>query len=228
VELPASLVPEGFQENSEVLVAALPAIQNASILNVEPLTVEDWELLETRAEFLEDGAMLRQVTVVYSEEKLRLWVGGKDLAWVRVLPENFSTQDNVWPDLDFSGSLCSPSSCLRLVADTRVCVVPKPKRSRPRASPPLRVYPTMDDYSEPMNGLALSIDKKQVRTSPGTALIHPDTLVQLPGWNQDDSAGVVCLWNAFHGQETPSADQRKTILVQIIPCKDVPVEHIGE
>ena len=220
------MIPEGLSltDNTIVQVAALPFIRDADILNVEPLSIEDWDLLETRAEFLEEGALLRQVSVVYANQKLPLWVGGKDIAWVNVLLENFSSDQGnsgAWPqDNSFASE---KMACLRLVANTRFCVIPKTKEeSREKASPPFRVYPTTHDYAKPMIKLAESLGSMQVSTTPNTALIHPDTTAQIPGWRPEDKAGTVVLWNTSHNQDDDS------IVIQIATNKNIPLQYIGK
>lgn len=223
MELPACLIPEGFSECSEVQVAALASIQDADTLKVEPLTCEDWELLETAAEFLEDGALLRQVSVVYSAQTIPLWVGGHDFAWIRILPENFHHRSSVWP-----GSNNNQSSCLRLVRDIRVVVAPKARRKHePRSCTPLRVFPTKEDYSTPMNQLAAVLGKEQVSTTPGTILLCPATKLSIPGLNADDTNALVLLWNAANGSSSPDTTTQSCVL-QVAFSNGIPENHVGE
>ena len=54
---------------------------------VEPVTVEDWELLQLDAAWLEGGGLLRQVSLVYPNQVVPLRLSnGSDLVRVRVLP----------------------------------------------------------------------------------------------------------------------------------------------
>lgn len=235
LELPTSIIPEGFADISEVQVAALASIKDADILNVEPLTCEDWELLETRAEFLEHGALLQQISVVYSGQVIPLWVGGKDVAFIRVLPDNFGENDSAWPDPTMDSTTSGQGSvssewfcCLRLVRDTRVCVSPKPRQKlESPLSLPLRVYPTMDDYSKPMNELAEALGKRQAFTTPGTALMNAVTRSKIPGLNPDDKTALILVWNAAAGLDPDNLSAGKSCLMQVIFCDDIPENHIG-
>jgi len=231
------MIPAGFGENSHVQVAALATLEDADSLNVDPLTCEDWELLETRAEFLEEGALLRQVSVVYPGQVLDLWVGAKDSARIRVLPENFDVvDDSPWPPLpdeeNVYDDISSPSRCLRLVRDTRLCVTPKPRaagdRSSPQTSPPMRVYPTKDDYSKPMNDIAEALGTPQIKTTPGTAVVHPTIKAKIPLLNPDDTSALVVIWGEVNGPQSPNAQQKNSCVVQLVFSDEVPEGDIGE
>jgi Peroxisome biogenesis factor 1, N-terminal len=225
LDLPACLIPKGCSENSYVAVEILTSIQDAETLHVDPLTCEDWELLETRAQFLEDGALLQQVTVVYSEQILPLWVGKQDVAWIRVLPENFTTEKvSGWPSSDEGES----EECIRLVRDTRVIVRPKTRREgEPLSYPCLRVFPTRQDYSTPANKLAESLGKKQVSTSPGTVVLHPEMRLQIPGLGLDDSSAVVVVRNSGMGSP-PTDDPTHACILQVVFSDLVPAQFIGK
>ena len=236
LELPASLIPDGCSDHAMVHVAALASVRDAEMLQVQPLTSADWELLETRAEFLEEGALLQQVSIVYAGQLIPLWVGAKDVAWIRVLPDNFEgTQDSVWPELDAAasqGSCLSLSAttctgCLRLVRDTRICVAPKPRRPKEPSSmsPPLRVYTTQDDYCMPMLRLAESFGKRQVAATPGTVVVASAMKARIPGLQTDDSRALVVLWNAANGADS---DMSPSCVLQIAFCDDIPERHIGK
>jgi len=71
-----------------VSVHAIHKIANAGSIQIEPLTVSDWELIEINSEFLEDGGLLSQVSVVYPNQILRLMLS-PDFVNVRVLPSGF-------------------------------------------------------------------------------------------------------------------------------------------
>lgn len=233
MELPGSLLPDRITENSTAHVVALPYVQDADILQVEPLTTSDWELLETRADFLEDGALLQQVSIVYSEQRIPLWVGANDVAWIRVLPSNFceALTDSVWPetvDEKSQGNVTSAAcmGCRRLVQDTQICVAPKPRiKQKSLLSPPLRVYTTKADYSKLELDIAESLGKRQVATTPGTVFVSSSTKAQIPGLQADDSSALVVLWNAANGSD-PDVSSSSCVL-RIAFCDDIPELCIG-
>ena len=204
------------------------------MLQVEPLTSGDWELLETRADFLEDGALLQQVSIVYAEQHIPLWVGAKDVAWIRVLPCNFigEPKDSVWPETSDDASQRKASSaadkaCLRLVQDTQICVTPKPRRKKEALlSPPLRVYTTKSDYSTPMLELAASFGKRQVTTTPGTVYLSSATKALIPGLQADDSSALVVLWNAAYGSDLDTSFS--SCVLQVAFCDEIADLCIGK
>lgn len=230
LELPPALIPDGCLEQGDdnriVHVKALSFVRDAQILQVEPSTTADWELLETRAAFLEDGALLQQVSIVYAGQVIPLWVGFKDVAWIRILSVNFEREDSVWPELDAGpGCQSTATECLRLVRDTRISVAPKPRLHTSQSSPPLRVYTTQNDYGTPMLNLAESMGKRQVSTTPGTVLIHSALKAQIPGLQDDDENALVLLWNAANESAPPDANL--SIVLQLQFCVDIPERHIA-
>lgn len=222
LDLPACMIPKGVMENSRVSVAVVASIQDAATVNVEPLTCDDWELLETAAEFLEDGALLQQVSVLYSNQILPLWVGRKDVAWIRVLPDSFGQRTSVWPSGDNE-----PDDCCRLVRDTRVVVAPKTRRKNgPLSSPLLRVFPTRQDYSVATNKLAEWLGKMQVSLTPGTVVLNQATRHQIQGLGQEESAALVAVWDTANGSF--SDDSSRSCILQVAFSDLVPPEHLGE
>ena len=234
LELPGCLIPDECGDYSTVHVSVLASVQDADMLQVEPLTSADWELLETRADFLEDGALLQQVSIAYAEQHIPLWVGAKDVAWVRVLPCNFGgeSKDSVWPETcDDTSQKKAPSTvnngCVRLVQDTQICVAPKPRRKKDASlSPPLRVYTTKSDYSTPMLELAESFGKCQVATTPGTVFLSSAMKALIPGLQADDSSALVVLWNAANGSDLDTSSP--SCVLQIAFCDDIPDLCIGK
>ncbi len=160
---------------TNVDVRPLPWVCNAELVHLEPLSANDWELLEIHASELEAGSLLSQVCVVYPSQKLPIRLGRYgDIAWVKVLDVGFDecTLDvgsgacsDFDSDSDFSfGGLHDNRDeglrheCLRLVADTEVVVIPKLRTddSSQRCALPtcnLCVYPTSGDYSREMKAL---------------------------------------------------------------------------
>ena len=227
IDLPASIIPRGIDDGATVTVLALDSIQDAHTVNVEPLSYEDWELLETGAQLLEDGALLRQVSVLFPGQILPLWVGRKDLAWVRVLSDSFQQPVSAWPTTAKFASEFQSESCFRLVQDTRLVVAPKARpKTHSSHSSPLRVFPTIEDYSVTMIKLAESLGKVQVRTTPGTVLVNGATKLCIPGLATDDSAALVVVWNASRGSSCVGLS--RSCILQVMFSDMVPLEHVGE
>jgi len=223
IELPQSLVPGYIVQattmtNNTVVatVQVLPWLVTASSLQVDPLATEDWELLETSSDFLESGGLLQQVSVVYPNEILQLYMSdtGCDIVRVRVMPSNFrtascvgdnddssfsssSSEEGAYQDYDddTNESINNDQCCLRLVADTEVIIAPKPRRSHSKTpndldvSQPLRVYPTGDDWSAPMKDLDPVPSFQKTNVARLSLCAHPETLSKyVPGWKESSSA----------------------------------------
>jgi len=268
IELPQSLLPDHIQQAMTVggyeiggavvvTVQALPLINNASFLQVDPLTTEDWELLETSSEFLESGGLLQQVSVVYPHEKLQLYVGshGYDTVHVSVKPSNFLSSSSTTVCNYNSSSTSSSSSeeesdeddddtlvtnnqrcCLRLVADTEVIITPKPRSEKQRTdfslSQPLRVYPTWDDWSKPMKELCKSLVVTSLDVPPLSMCAHPDTLNKhVPGWDKElakvPHKDYSMLAVVSKVGQHTESDTPSTVVVRIYASNDVPSGHVA-
>lgn len=136
--LPRSLL----QSDGPVTVQALGAIPTASSISVEPLTYDDWMVLETQADAAA-AQFLAQVSVVYDGQILRLIIG-RDVVRVQAVVSTYS--------------YC------RLVADTRVVVVPPPSRDTR-----LRVVPAKGD-------LPPGLGDHGIDAPEGTGVVHPETM----------------------------------------------------
>jgi len=155
------------------------------------VAVEDWELLQLNAAWLEGGGLLRQVSLVYPNQVVPLRLSGSDVARVRVLPGDTLERTAVWPGEDEEECCC----CWRLRADTEIVVTPKPRPSTTTAEIVLRTIPCRQDYcyteeeddgndapSTPsaMLELAALLDQSLVSVvAPNTVILHPSTLVRL-------------------------------------------------
>lgn len=143
-----------------MIVTPLAFIPTAASVEMEPLSVSDWESLELYAQLLEEGALLQQVTVVYQNQVLSLRVGSNsELVQVRVKMD--------------------PVVC-QLVADTEVHVMPKLRQYLVPEEMVLRVLPSWDDFSPAMQELALrsDIEIPRIQVPPCSVLVHPNTLEQ--------------------------------------------------
>lgn len=169
-----------------VTVEALPAVRNASSIQIEPQTTEGWELLEVFAQQLEEGALLKQVSIVFPGQELALKLGN-DLVRLRVLEDGFCHGGKAETCKD---------SCLRLVADTEVIVTPRPRVSNDadkdvvyEQSVPIRVLPNYADFSPAMKQLqklfenGTCLDNLLPCPPVFTALMHPDSLGSIQGWD---------------------------------------------
>jgi hypothetical protein len=186
-------------------VTALTSVTDAASIEVDPLTPEDWELLEVHSEFLERGALLSQVSIVYPNQILTLTVGAFDTVQFRVLP---------FPN----------KPCFRLVANTEVIVIPKPRPVEPAPSTPLRVVPCWDHWSPRMQALAMREGIPIPKVLPCSIMVHPETLEEhLPGWKglqMSKSTSPLAVLSTLRGEYST--------VVQVTESCDVLKDHAGK
>ncbi len=217
IELPLDLHPSleyEFNVTTEpirVSVRPLIDVPIAEQVTFEPLTTSDWELIEMEASVLEDGGLLNQITIVYPGQvfPLRLvspgesYSGGlESAAWIKVVAEDGFASSSVQydsdetdsmftSDTDSSQSECSGAlyGCLRLMAETEVSVIPKPrlKEEDENDSRGEKDSTKSDDpvyaYSCPLRVQSTLLSGGKT-PSFGCVYVHSSTLKQLPGYQQ--------------------------------------------
>jgi Peroxisome biogenesis factor 1, N-terminal len=180
------LIPDCFftEALSRVRLRVLHKVVDAKELFIEPVSVEDWELIEREATWLESGGLLEQICIVYPDQIVQLHLQSTlEVAFVRVRHDNFSRHRynvGIWPEQDQRGDMSQPA-CLRLVADTQVVVIPKARSERGNQfSPWLRIVPAMEDYKNDvvLRRLALLLGKSIIGASVSihSLVVHPTTL----------------------------------------------------
>jgi hypothetical protein len=220
------MIPGGLEE---VDVSALSAVKNATDLHVEPLSVDDWALLQANADWLEQGGLLQQVSLVYPGQILTLCAGGRDLVRVRVASTNFDPKQSLWPGDDDDTGVSSSPKCLRLVADTQVIVAPKTKAGeQTRETAKLTVVPAINDYSESILELADLLGVSLTDAAPCCAVVHPATLSRALG-SSDTSQSAFAIVNVVNDDNTESsADTSRTAIVRVSASEHVSEDSIGK
>lgn len=225
-------------EPVKVSVRPLSDIPIAEQVCFEPLSTPDWELIEMEASVLEDGGLLNQITVVYPGQifPLRLGpFGGGDTsysgrlesaAWIKVAEQGFvstfTEDDSDETDSLFNSDTDSIDStkrfqvrynCLRLMAETEVSVVPKPRTKNKEEDDEdnessLEETDSTAKSNHPVYGFSCplrvqgtyvnSTETSHNRTVPdmppfGCVHVHPSTLKQLPGYQQLFENEISCL-----------------------------------
>ena len=220
--MPRTLFSEMSIPPSTVWVKALSWVPKCTRLEVDPLTVADWELLEAHADALEQGGLLQQVSVVYTGQLICLQMG-PDVARVVVKDAidkyTSAADDNVWPEDPQSVSHCTNTRCVLLVQDTQVVIAPKtrPRRDDKEVGPPLRLCPCDLDFGTAMRDLASVQKIKLLTVPPRCVLIHgTSSITDSHSW----------AW-ASSGPRADSNDQRMT-LVRVIHAPEVPPKHAGK
>eukprot|EP00727_Mastigamoeba_balamuthi_P001720 m51a1_g11545 putative peroxisomal biogenesis factor 1 (156) ;mRNA; f:9974-11234 len=73
----------GLREGQAVGVEPADKVATATMAFVEPLTPDDWEIVELNAGYVEQH-LLEQVQYVYEGETLPIWIWGDTVVFVRV------------------------------------------------------------------------------------------------------------------------------------------------
>lgn len=243
IELPLDLHPSLATEFNiavepiRVSVRPLPDVPIAEQVTFEPLTTSDWELIEMEASVLEDGGLLNQITIVYPGQvfPLRLvspgesYSGGlKSAAWIKVVAEDGFASSLVQNDSDETDSMFARDTdssqselcdvhynCLRLMAETEVSVIPKPRlknedenesileRDSTKSNDPVYAHscPLRVQFTSPSGYETTAISMPPVPLL-GCAYVHSSTLKQLPGYQQMFETELSCLENV---SDLPSA-----------------------
>ena len=181
IELPQSLFSylSGAEDSSNfvVSVSALANVKHAEQLLVEPVTVEDWELLQLDAAWLEAGGLLNQISIVYPNQVVPLLLSnGSDRAHARVMPGPSFERKSAWHTED------GQYPCLCLLAETEIVIQPKlRKTSESEGELRLRTMPCREDYSGAMLQLAEILAERSplISVHENTIAIHPTTLLEL-------------------------------------------------
>lgn len=204
----------------EVSVQALTSVDTAVDLFVEPYDTHDWERIELDSTWLEHGGLLQQVSLVYSGQVLNLQLSQNgesitdDVVRLIVSPRNFEPQESgtqTWPN--------PPSPCLRLVADTRLVVSPKPK---PSGKLDLILRMSLQDLDDDPSlvQLANQLNIDLVSVEQGTATIHPTVLAKLLIGNELTCCKKMMLATVMSG------DNNRAI-VKVVTSESLPDDSIS-
>lgn len=135
---------------------------------MQPVSECDWENINISAEWLESGALLSQISIVYPNQELEI-SSRQGLIRIRVLPESFVVPEPLWPDDPES----SPN-CLRLVQDTEIIVKPIPATGGSRSAT-LKIVDVLQDFPVSLQELAKQRGIPLCGVPSRTCLIHPRT-----------------------------------------------------
>jgi Peroxisome biogenesis factor 1, N-terminal len=252
IELPRSLVTlDHSKVFRTVVVHALPWIFIGARVQLEPLTVEDWELMEAHAEWLEGGGILQQISVVYPKQVLSIRFDAfrDDIARVKVVQVestlhsdggDFDCAFDVWPSNEGTGSKCSEQErspagpwCVLLVQDTEVQIAPKTRKSQDRLTPPLRLIPSTADLFPIMRVLANELDQYQglqesetcssMTVPPGCILVHASVCVHF-----GTTVGKEVQWASVLPEESrEQKSEHFASLVRVIPTSRLSPSDVG-
>ncbi|KAL6515496.1 hypothetical protein OROHE_018530 [Orobanche hederae] len=100
----------GLSDRTVVKVRVVSNLPKATLVTVEPLTEDDWEILELNSE-LAESAILQQVGIVHEEMRFPLWLHGQTVVIFLVM------------------STFPHKTVVQLVPGTEVAVAPKRRRN---------------------------------------------------------------------------------------------------
>lgn len=196
IEVPRSMI----SGTSNVLpkfvsVHALSRIDYGVRVLVEPATIEDWELLEIHSNFMEEGGILSQVSVIYPNQQLTIRVDGIDR--VQILVKEVTTKASsmpgdahlIWPDISSYCSVFGEHSddtlsnshnlqpqCVLLLRDTEMIIEPK-TRPRTKNTPwldPFRLIPSDVDWGSSFTKLSSLTGRGPFHVEPGCVLVKTE------------------------------------------------------
>lgn len=246
IDLPSGLARMIPSDEVEVSVQPLPYVVDAKKLVVEPLTDQDWLLLEAHVDWLENGGLLQQVSIVFANQILPIRLGKRlDIeANVRILTSNFQTEDDVWTDDNIDDDSSHPP-CVRLVADSQVIIQPEKKQKMANGTTAkCYVFPARQEYGSGMNELAdrLGISHENLASVlPCSAVLHPTMLSRLSVLSSSEKSispssssttaakktfAILCQSSSL-SSSTESSVTAIEATVQISTSENIPMDHIG-
>jgi hypothetical protein len=247
IQVPDALLSHASSSSSldgsrrQVKVRALGKVRYATRVQVDPLTTEDWELLQVHAELLEDGAFLKQISLVYRDQRLRLslptarMAAAKQRDTIQVTVQDISTTvempSSPWPELldeDNAGSTAHDEEdyVALLTRDTEIVITPKPRSKEDMFDP--------SSWSEPLQVIPGALDVQKETSAefqdrlldlaplhappPGCILVHPNSIAWHPlvigsEWVQVSSAD-----NSAEG---------KVVMARLLTSIDLPENYTG-
>mmetsp|Transcript_94 Transcript_94/g.140 ORF Transcript_94/g.140 Transcript_94/m.140 type:complete len:1060 (-) Transcript_94:72-3251(-) len=215
MEIPASLVSTANPNAlSHVTVRALASIRHCTRVQMDPRTVEDWELLEVHAQALEQGGLLQQVSVVYHHQSVSLRLPGKTQPVVQLVVREISTTtETPWPSLEDEENAMFGL----LVSDTEVIISPRPRPRQKTSewSPPLRLLPCDADWTDEMRHLAETHgDLRSIVVPPGCILVNESSI---DGVNKGSASTT--LWAKI----SKATDDSKSCWARVVTSSQVPL-----
>ena len=228
-------------------VQPIHMVKNAESVILEPLSTNDWELVEIFAGQIEAGLLLSQVSIVYPNQILPLQLRS-DVVHLRVIGQSFES----------SSSSETGHDCLRLVAQSEVIISPKPRGEVAKSekkdeegiiysvSDPFRVLPAEADFSKDMKSLLdmfNTFSSTMTRLLPAPPLfcgfMHPETLSQrVDGWDDihienEDGSNIkfiyVSLWKSQLGSDfNQQSIHKPSAVAKILSREEIPVDCIGK
>lgn len=228
IQVPIALLPieeSSKQLPSRVKVRVITDLSHATRVQVDPVSTEDWELLQVHAEVLENGGLLKQVSLVYTDQQLEFRLPTKQQNTIRVVVKEISTtsssSSSLWPDsIDTSDSDALNETVALLASNTEVIITPMPRKTDDIVDPEawsqaLQIIPCGEDFGlRPLPNI-IPGSQNLPKITPGCVLVHPNSI----GWNPELFSG----W-AQMGQcaDLGNSEQGSAMAVRLISSSEIP------
>lgn len=189
-----------------VKVSRIPLILPCLKVHVEPLSAKDWELLQCDSDFLQEGGFLRQLSVVYSKQHLRLRLENND--WVELLVNKIES-----PSSD--GEIIT---CGLLRQDTEVIIQPRKRDSNDAIdwTSPQRLIPSQGDWNDAMLNLHQTMNVEPLYLPPGCILVNEAI------WNSNYS------WALLEPASDTTKQEDKKRIVRVIWNQSITPGNAGK
>lgn len=194
----------GLQDGQKINVEFCKNVPDCTTVSVEPLTEDDWEILELHAGYVEEH-LLSQLRVVYSDQIICVWIHGKTL--VRLVVAELD------PKQDY----------LKLSNTAEVIVAPKVRKLKQEEED---LSTTVEKKVQPSIALRTcvgDIEGLQVH-------VHPDSMLALGGATERVRLtklvpGFLRRSKTDHQEDVE--DEIKAVFANVVLSTNVPLKHIA-
>ena len=240
----------------DVEVSVMAEVENVGSVQLDPMSVKDWEILEVHADAFENGLILDQVSVIYPGQVLSIKSPThQNEIYLRV--GKIQTRSSIANSNTGSDYGCN---CARLVQNTELTIKPFLREGQTSQnyiqSRPLRLIPSMDDISDDMTKIAEEVfilldnfctkefnrmpyQRKDFITSnvpPFTALVHPDTINSIVSDYSVDNSYIAEVHVADEHRKCNDVTRDDSrfipysccsVILRLLAADDVPSDHIA-
>ncbi|EGG08049.1 peroxisome assembly protein Pex1p [Melampsora larici-populina 98AG31] len=164
IELDSSLAGEmGWQDNDRLSIKFHHGMTVAKTVHVDPVSVDDWEILESNPQYLEDH-FLTQIRVLAEAQTVLVWLYGKTVIRVKV-----TSIETAIPNPN-----ATTNTPYLITNETEVAVAPKPrfdaKSEETQRHQILAGEQTAEQSIKPQNDSSFDIRKHKLKLLPHQTL----------------------------------------------------------
>ncbi|KAL1923883.1 uncharacterized protein VTP21DRAFT_6918 [Calcarisporiella thermophila] len=222
----------GIRANEKVQVDFCKNVPDGSMVNVEPYSADDWEIIELHAGYLEEN-LLRQIRVVYAGQIATIWLHGKTLIRIRVAevhPKSPCVLLNNDAEVVVAPKLRNLPSSIKPPEDDIVNSTTKPSSTLAPAAICLRALPMSTTTAED-DFFAIYVHPQTISRLPHSSLLHishitpPSTSSQLQSQQQQQQQQQM-QQSAKDDLEKQDTKLAKYLYVRPKPSSSVPLGHV--